>query len=76
MTLSDDAVPQLTALLDTQDPQVAQQVKKGLADWKESLDAERSWQSFNLSSLHARQVLQSYDLGSGDTSAGSSQDHD
>jgi hypothetical protein len=61
ISLSDDAVPQLTRLLDTEDSEVVFYVEDNLYYRKQRL-SRQSWQSFNWSRWRARLSLENYDL--------------
>ncbi|MCO7124738.1 DUF4173 domain-containing protein [Sporolactobacillus shoreicorticis] len=61
-SLSDSAIPQLTGLLQAKDEAVSAKTENYLYERKKELNEGRSWQSFNLSSDHARRILATYDL--------------
>jgi hypothetical protein len=61
-SLSDSAIPQLTGLLQAKDEAVRAKTENYLYERKKELNGERSWQSFNLSRLHAKKVLANFEL--------------
>ncbi|MCX7921590.1 MAG: DUF4173 domain-containing protein [Clostridia bacterium] len=61
-SLSYDAVPELTRLLNDKNKGVAAQIENGLYLKKEKLDEEKSWQSFNYSKYRAKKELDKYKL--------------
>ncbi|SFG45141.1 DUF4153 domain-containing protein [Sporolactobacillus nakayamae] len=61
-SLSDGAIPQLTGLLQAEDEAVRAKTENYLFERKKELNDERSWQSFNLSRLHAKKVLANFEL--------------
>jgi hypothetical protein len=60
-SLSDSAIPQLIGLLQAKD-EVSAKTENYLYERKKELNEERSWQSFNLSRLHAEKVLANFEL--------------
>ena len=56
-TLSNDAVGELIKLADSDDPEVAEEVRGILEERKESLYADSDWQSFNLADYRAKLAL-------------------
>jgi hypothetical protein len=61
-SLSDSAIPQLIGLLQAKDEAVSAKTENYLYERKKELNEERSWQSFNLSRLHAEKVLANFEL--------------
>ncbi|MFT8311689.1 MAG: DUF4173 domain-containing protein [Sporolactobacillus sp.] len=61
-SLSDSAIPQLTGLLQAKDEAVRAKTENYLYERKKELNEDRSWQAFNLSSLHAKKVLANFEL--------------
>jgi len=61
-SLSYDAVPEITRLLDCGDAEVEGKVQKYLYKVKEQLSNDESWQSLNVSRYRARKVLSGYEL--------------
>lgn len=57
-SLSYDAIPQLTRLLDSSDPTVVKDIKEYLIAVKEDLDMEIKWQSFTYSTYRAKKSLE------------------
>jgi len=61
-SLSYDAVPEITRLLDCGDEEVEGKVQKYLHRVKDQLSKDESWQSFNVSRYRASKVLSEYKL--------------
>lgn len=61
-SLSDSTIPQLTGLLQAKDEAVRAKTENFLYERKKELNEERSWQSFNLSRLHAKKMLANFEL--------------
>ncbi|HHW47517.1 MAG TPA: DUF4173 domain-containing protein [Clostridiaceae bacterium] len=61
-SLSYDAVPEITRLIDCGDAEVEGNVQKYLYRVKERLSEGEPWQSFNVSRSRARNVLSGYEL--------------
>lgn len=61
--LSNDAVPYIVKLLESEDEQVVYNIKVGLKYRKSMLTSESYWQTFNLSDYRAKKILDKYDFG-------------
>jgi hypothetical protein len=63
-SLSYDAVPEMTRLLDCGDAEIESKVQEHLNRIKKRLSEDEPWQSFNVSRYRARKVLSAYELDS------------
>ncbi|TGA99444.1 DUF4173 domain-containing protein [Sporolactobacillus shoreae] len=61
-SLSDDAISEMTVLLQAKDPAVAEKIENDLFEKKRILETKRPWQSFNIAQYRAEKVLAKYDL--------------